>query len=42
MRAQDYCNRFEESRKSAMRVDVATEGNLRSLESQLRTSKIEK
>ena len=42
MRAQDYMNRFEEARKSNLQIDVAQEGTLRSLESQLRTCKLEK
>lgn len=35
-------NRYEEARKSTMQIDVSQEGTLRSLESQLRTSKLEK
>ena len=42
MRANDYMNRYEEARKSTMQIDVAQEGTLRSLESQLRTCKLEK
>ena len=42
MRAQDYLNRYEEARKSNLQIDVSQEGTLRSLESQLRTCKLEK
>lgn len=42
VRSQDYLNRFEAARKSNLQFDVSHEGNLRSLESQLRTCKLDK